>query len=156
MDIREEFLGLIDVLEEGCVAYAVCGGIALLFHGYPRLTRDIDLLVLEKDLERIKELAAAIGFRVAPPHPIVFGMGSSTEILIHRISKFAAEDHLVLDLIVVSPSLRGVWETREKHPLEGREVWVVSAAGLVEMKRRTGRKRDEADIEALEGGDAES
>jgi hypothetical protein len=45
---------------------------------------------------------------------------------------------------------------REKHPLEGREVWVVSAAGLVEMKRRTGRKRDEADIEALEGGDVES
>jgi hypothetical protein len=60
MDIREEFLSLVDVLNGSSVEYAVCGGIALLFHGVPRLTIDIDILVREQDVTEVKRLVASI------------------------------------------------------------------------------------------------
>ena len=59
---------------------------------------------------------------------------------------------LVLDLVVVTPFLDRVWASKEDHPLEGRKISVVSADGLIQMKRATGRKQDEADAEHLEQG----
>jgi hypothetical protein len=156
VDIREEFLALIDALHKAGTEYAVCGGIALLFHGYPRLTTDIDLLVQDSDIDKVKGAAAGVGFTVATPQPIVLQTGTPSETHVYRVSKFEGDEHLVLDLVLVGPSLEPVWASREQRPLEGRSVTVVSVDGLIRMKRATGRKQDAADIEYLESGDDES
>lgn len=41
MDIYDELRGLLAALEKQRVDYAICGGIALALHGYPRLTKDL-------------------------------------------------------------------------------------------------------------------
>lgn len=155
MDIRDEFLGVVDQLNAAQIDYAVCGGIALLFHGYPRLTTDIDLLVEDKDVERIHKAVAEIGFSVTTPQPIVFNAGRDAETRVRRVSKFEGEEHLILDLILMSSALEPVWRSRETLPLEGRSVSVLSRDGLIQMKRAAGRTQDRADIERLEGGSDE-
>jgi hypothetical protein len=44
MDLYDELRSLVAALDRQHVDYAICGGIALALHGYPRFTKDIDLL----------------------------------------------------------------------------------------------------------------
>lgn len=48
MNLRDEFLGVLDALTGAGLDHAVCGGFAVAIHGYPRLTQDIDLLILPR------------------------------------------------------------------------------------------------------------
>ena len=45
LDLYEEFLGLVEGLDQRSIDYALCGGLAVAVHGSPRSTIDIDLLV---------------------------------------------------------------------------------------------------------------
>ncbi|MES1208434.1 MAG: hypothetical protein ABUS79_21050 [Pseudomonadota bacterium] len=49
LDLVQELTDVIACLDQGGVPYALCGGLAMAVHGYPRATVDIDLLVLAKD-----------------------------------------------------------------------------------------------------------
>jgi hypothetical protein len=57
---------------------------------------------------------------------------------------------VTLDLIVVTPILRDVWNSRELVEVDSKAIKIVSRAGLIKMKRIAGRLQDLADIEALE------
>ena len=50
MDLKQELLGVVATLNRADVPYALCGGMAVVLHGHPRLTRDIDLLIRKPDL----------------------------------------------------------------------------------------------------------
>jgi hypothetical protein len=52
-------------LDDLGVPYAVCGGLALFFHGYRRFTEDVDILVSRESLKRIHEHLDGLGY-VAP------------------------------------------------------------------------------------------
>lgn len=54
-------------LEQHGIPYAVIGATALLAHGYPRLTEDIDLLMTSEGLEKFH--AELIGLGYAPAFP---------------------------------------------------------------------------------------
>ena len=144
---------MVDGLRRERLPYGVCGGIALAVHGFPRFTKDIDLLVRRPDVERILRVVRRLGYRVSAGsmtlHP-----GRRTETTIHRVSKFVGEEFLTLDLVIVSPALASVWKQRERHRWEGRVIHVVSAAGLARMKKAAGRKQDLADLEKLKGDPA--
>ncbi|MFP6646278.1 MAG: hypothetical protein VCF24_22365 [Candidatus Latescibacterota bacterium] len=45
MEIQKDFSELLELFNEHDVAYAIVGGYALAFHGSPRNTGDIDILV---------------------------------------------------------------------------------------------------------------
>ena len=45
IDLAEEFEAVISALAEHGIEYAVCGGLAMAIHGFPRATVDIDLLI---------------------------------------------------------------------------------------------------------------
>ena len=38
LNLYEELLGPVDVLERSGLEHAICGGVALAFHGHPRFT----------------------------------------------------------------------------------------------------------------------
>lgn len=59
MDLKRELLAVIRALNDADVPYALCGGMAVVLHGHPRLTRDIDLLVRKQDLSDIENLEGA-------------------------------------------------------------------------------------------------
>jgi hypothetical protein len=57
---------------------------------------------------------------------------------------------LSLDLLLVTPQVQDVWETREKIDFLGKRLSVVSLSGLIKMKRLAGRPQDLADIHRIE------
>jgi hypothetical protein len=148
MDLREELSRLVDLLEREGVDYALCGGLAVAFHGYARFTKDIDLLVERGDIERITELVRQLDFTVSTG-PMPFGVGTDHPREVHRISKLGDDEVLTLDLVVVTPALEQVWSDRELFEWQDRRIKVVSAEGLATMKRLAGRDQDLLDLKML-------
>jgi hypothetical protein len=54
-------------LRERQIDYVVVGALALLAHGYPRLTEDIDLVLTAEGLDRFHEELIGLGYRPAFP-----------------------------------------------------------------------------------------
>lgn len=126
------------------VEFLVVGGYAVYYHGYPRDTGDIDI-VIRPSLENARRLVSAVA---------AFGAGGLG---------FTAEDYLSRDFlqIGVSPvriditsAFDGVDEERLwSEKVEGRigavRVWFPSKECLILNKRAAGRPKDLRDVEAL-------
>jgi hypothetical protein len=151
LDLVDEFRALVDVLEGARVDFAVCGGLAFAIHARPRATLDVDLLLPIDQIDRAKQVARGKGYRIEAG-PLVI---RKDVIEIHRLSKPDPDtgDLLSLDLLVVTPTLAPVWETRQRVGWEHGTVPVVSRAGLVTMKRLRASGQDLDDIRALEAED---
>lgn len=54
IDILKEFQTIITTLENKEIPYALCGGLAVGIYAEVRATKDIDLLLLAEDVERVK------------------------------------------------------------------------------------------------------
>lgn len=148
MDLYDHFAAVVDALEDAGVDYAVCGGMAVGIHGYPRFTKDIDLLIRSETLDAVKAAVAAIGFDL-DSGAIPFDTGGPREREIHRVSRADADGIFTLDLLVLPHGLEAAWESREIYDWHGKEVTVVSRAGLAVMKRWAGRSQDLLDLEKL-------
>ncbi|MBI2192262.1 MAG: hypothetical protein HYU36_09780 [Planctomycetes bacterium] len=148
MDLYEELLGVIDVLTAKRIDYALCEGVAVAFHGYPRFTKDIDLLILSKDLPRVQKALLEREF-ISAGSPLKFGARGRPSRVTHRITKFAGENLLMLDLILVNPDLQDAWDGREIYDWKDRKVSIVSRQGLAVMKRLAGRDQDNLDLKQL-------
>jgi len=125
----------------------VCGGLALAIHGFARATLDIDVLIQPESLEKAYKVGAENGFDIR-------GLDISFKeraVEIRRVSKIDENGEVLsLDLLLVTPQVRDVWETREKINFLGNQLSVVSLAGLIKMKQIAGRPQDLADIERLQ------
>ncbi len=161
LDLIAELEALVDALDREGVEYALCGGLAVGLHGYPRATMDIDLLVRPDQLADALQVARDIGFDV-PARKMVFGLPTGTPREVHRVSKLDPEsnDLMPLDLLVVNSELEPMWRGRMAFDVGGQRLTVVSRDGLVAMKQIAGRPQDLADLAKLEGrgdgdGDAE-
>ena len=148
MDLYEELLGLRELLRNAGIEYAICGGIAVAFHGYPRFTKDIDLLILPQDLDRVRKAVENQGFHI-DTGILPFGSGGPYEREIVRITKIAGSETLTLDLLLVNAVLQDVWEDRQAFEWRGSLVPVVSLDGLAKMKRLAGRDQDLLDLKKL-------
>ena len=148
MNLKTELIGLVTALNDARIEYALCGGLAVIIHGYPRLTRDIDLLILEEDLDRIREIAYDLGYTLSAGI-IPFDIGKPYERRVFRLTKFEGEDFLVLDLLLKTAVLDDVFLDREEYELDGLPMKVVSRQGLAKMKRLSRRPQDLADLSEL-------
>jgi len=146
-NLIDEFKNLTETLNRTGIEYAVCGGWAMAIHGLPRATVDIDLLILADDLERVWQLAKSQSYDVEGL-PLHFADGA---IEIRRISKVDAETKRVftLDFLLVTKALHEIWHSRELVKWEEGKTWVVSRAGLIELKKISGREQDLLDIKNL-------
>lgn len=138
---------LVKRLEQKDVPYALCGGLALAVHAFPRATMDIDILTEEKFLDDVKTLAAEAGFTLESGE-LEFCAGA---VKICRLYQVAPddEDPLVLDILLVTPSLRKVWEAKERLVWDGGFISVVSREGLIQMKLLRNSGQDQDDIRKL-------
>ncbi|MFH1024158.1 MAG: hypothetical protein V1809_12330 [Planctomycetota bacterium] len=152
LDLYDELKSLVAELEAGRVEYALCGGLALAVYDLPRATVDIDLLVPPASLPAAIAVAAARGYTVEAA-PMRFAEGT---IEIRRFTKTDPDssDHLMLDLVVVTPALATIWEGRRPMDWEHGRLSVVSKEGLIRMKSLRKSGQDQDDIRRLEGGAA--
>ena len=144
IDLAEEFEAVISALAEHGIEYAVCGGLAMAVHGFPRATVDIDLLIRPEAEERVHAAVEPLGFRANPMH---FDQGRME---IRRVSKIdPAGDTLMLDLLLVTPAFENVWRDRTTIESDFGPISVVSRQGLIELKSGRMSGVDQDDIKRL-------
>lgn len=148
MNLSEELSAIVDALDAQGIPYAVCGGYAVMLHGYPRATYDLDLLVPETEIPRVETAVRPLGFDV-PAGFFAFKRGTPSETRFWRVSKFADGEHLVLDVLLVTPVFQDVWHTRCQVETGGKPLWAVSLEGLATMKKLSGRTKDLLDLQKL-------
>jgi hypothetical protein len=145
MEIQPDFKELFGLFNAHSVRFIIVGSYALAFHGAPRFTGDIDVLVKpdpENAINIIKALAD-------------FGFGS----LGLKEGDFTSPDKIIqlgfppvrIDLIT---SISGVdWESAEKGCVSGYygdiPVRFLGKKEFIANKKSTNRKKDIADLEAL-------
>jgi hypothetical protein len=150
LDLYDEFATLIDALEAAGADYAVCGGLAMAIHGFPRATIDVDLVVPPSAAEKVLSCARDLDYTI-PAEPMSLAGGA---VEIRRVSKVDHGSLLSLDLLVVTPAIESAWKERERVRWERGQLWVVSRRNLVALKRLRGSGQDQDDIKRLEGDGA--
>ncbi len=145
--LLQELIEITTILNDNGLEYAVCGGLALTIHGFPRATFDIDVLIKSESLEKAYELAAQKGYDIK-------GLDMSFKdraVEIRRVSKIDDDGEVLsLDLLLVTPQVDDVWDTREKLVWENQDLWIVSREGLIKMKQLAGRAKDLIDIDRIQ------
>ncbi len=148
LDLLEELKQVIGSLELEGIPYALCGGLAMAVHGYPRATVDIDLLVLADDQARVEKVAELLGYTIHA-RPMHFRGG---DVEIRRVSKVVDPAQVLsLDLLLVTDAVRPVWEGRQTMEWDFGKISVVSREGLVTLKSLRGSGLDQDDIKRLRG-----
>lgn len=142
-DLRE----FIELLNSCAVEYVVVGGHAVAYHGYPRYTGDIDFFIrpTEDNARRLLEVFDRFGFG---------GVGITRD-------DFTTPDRIVqlglppnrIDLVtgITGVTFDEVWASRVAANLDGIPVCLIGKAELLRNKRASGRAKDLADIEGIEG-----
>lgn len=144
MTLLDELMAVTGALDSDGVAYALVGGLAVAVWGAPRATKDIDLLVLPRDVERAKAAAGRCGFTL-PAEAMTFSDG----MVVHRVSKVQDGALVTVDLLLVNESLRHHFDAREARLVERGRLWVIGRQGLIAMKVSAGRPQDQADVVKL-------
>ncbi len=142
-----ELISLTGEFKRRGVDYAVCGGLALAVYGFPRATKDIDLLVQDGDLPAARSAARHCGFTISGT-VMTFKSGDRLARVIKPLPP--SEDVLILDLMLVSEHNRDAWESRQEVETTLGTICVAGVEGLKNMKRRAGRLQDLADVVRLE------
>lgn len=141
--LESELRELVRVFNEEQINYALCGGMAVAVHGYPRFTKDIDLLVSPDSLDRARFAAASLGF-LDESDKIPFSDSD-----VYRLLKIEGTEYRILELLVPKRLDTVVWSQRQWFDWDGLSLCVVSREGLIEMKRAAGREQDHLDIKKL-------
>jgi len=145
MEMQEDFKELLALFGKNKVEYIVVGAFALAYHGVPRYTGDLDILInaVPDNAENIIQALKAFGFGSLNLNP----------------SDFTKRDQVVqlgyppvrIDIIT---SITGVpWEEADAgksvHVIGDLEICFLGRKELIRNKKATGRKKDLADLEAL-------
>src|SRR5450432_3154182 len=139
LDLFEELRGVIASLDGSGVPYALCGGLAMAVHGYPRATVDIDIVAMGSDLNRVEAAVRPMGFTIAAA-PMTF-RGGSVEIR-HLTKIHTSGQILSLDVLLVTPAIEEAWNTRQALTWAFGNICVVSPEGLIALKSLRGSGRD--------------
>ena len=145
-DLVPELKNITDSFDDEGLEYAVCGGLSMAIHGFPRATLDIDILIRPESLEKAFAIAKELGFDI---HGLDISF-KERAVEIRRVSKIIGEYVLSLDLLLVTPQVEDVWETRQNVDFQGSVLSVVSRSGLLKLKNLAGRPQDLADIHRIE------
>jgi hypothetical protein len=148
IELPDDFRDLLVELHDAGVEFVVVGGHALAFHGHPRATKDLDVLIRAEpgNAERVYQALSAFGaplesFQVGPSDFATYDGVLQIGLPPFRIDIVNRATGITFDEAVAEG---------ERFPLEGRDIPVIGRAALLKNKRATGRAQDLADVEALE------
>lgn len=145
MPLNKDWREFLELLNSNEAEYLVVGAFAVAFHGLPRYTADVDLLVRpsEDNADRVLRALSQFGFGKvgiqaadlrSPGMVIQLGVKPNRIDLLTAISGVSFEE---------------AWATRSDADLDGIPVHFVGRAALLRNKERTGRAKDLGDAEEL-------
>ena len=151
---------IFSALEQSGARYLVVGGVAVVLHGHPRFTADLDLVLAmdSANLRRALDALSQLGYR--PRAPV-----SSDEFLDPATRKRWIEEKHMTVLSFSSPAIpttevdlfasepfpfEAAYQRALRADLQGIVVTVASLPDLIALKRSAGRPQDLEDVEILE------
>jgi len=145
MEVQSDYRELLELLNENDVEYLIVEAYALAYHGAPRFTGDLDILV-KSDPVNAQRILTALD---------EFGFGSLG---------LVAEDFLEPDKVIqlgvlpvrfgIVTSITGVewgeaYREREEGKYDNVIVNYIGRKQFIQNKRALGRRKDLSDLEAL-------
>jgi hypothetical protein len=155
IELPEDFRDLLIELADAGADFVLVGGHAVAFHGHPRATKDMDVLIRanSSNAEKVYRALAAFGaplqnFDVAAKDFSNYNGMLQIGLPPRRVDILNRADGVSFDEAVAEGS---------SFSLEGRTIPVIGRAALIKNKLAAGRAQDAADVEALtsRGSDAE-
>ena len=138
--MNPDFKDMLSALSEEGVEFLVVGAYALAAHGIPRATGDLDVWVRSSESNAERCFSALRRFGAPLGEGTVFQIGVAP----NRIDLLTSIDAVAFD---------ETWTSRITVRIEGLDVPVIGREHLLRNKRATGRPRDLADAERIEGRD---
>jgi hypothetical protein len=148
IDLPQDFLDLLVALSDSGSDFVVVDGYAVAYHGHPRATKDIDLLVRpdEENAKRVYSGLAAFG---APLE--AFDVSAADFTTYDGVLQIGVPPQRI-DLInhATGIGFEEAVENAGSFTVEGRTIRVIGLSALLKNKRAIGRPQDIADVAALE------
>ena len=148
IDLPADFRDLLIELHDAGAEFVVLGGHAVAFHGHPRATKDLDVLVRASAANAAKVYRALSAFG-APLH--AFDVAEAD---------FASYDGVLqiglpprrIDILnrATGISFDEARAAGASFELDGRKIPIIGLEALLQNKRAAGREQDLADVKALE------
>ncbi len=146
MKIEKDYQEFLRLLNKHRVKYCIIGSYAVAFYGYPRYTKDIDILI-EKELANAKNLIKALR---------EFGFSSldlkAEDFLEPGTIIQLGYEPIRIDIItsIKAVNFDRIWANRKRGKYGKSQVNFIGLEDLKRLKRRFGRHIDKADLEFLE------
>lgn len=140
-DLRE-FVALLNLHQ---VEFLIVGAYAVAFHGYPRYTGDLDILVRADvgNARRVLQALTQFGFGSA-------GIGlDDLDVPGKVVQPGVSPNRIDLVTSITGVSFEEAWATRELADLDGVAVCFIGRTPLIHNKESTGRAKDLGDAEEL-------
>ena len=146
MALSKEWREFLELLNSRSVDYVIVGAHSLAFHGRPRYTGDLDILVqpTRDNAQQLLEVLNQFGFAqagfkepdfVEPEQMIQLGRAPSRIDLLTSISGVHTDE---------------AFATKVSATLDGIPVFMLGKDALIRNKRAVARPQDLADLESLE------
>lgn len=145
MRLEKDFEELLECLNKNEVRYCVVGAFAVAFHGIPRFTKDMDILV-EPTTQNSKKILKALD---------EFGFGS-----LGLTEKDFSKPGVIIQLgyepvrVDILTSVDGcgfqeVWKNKETGQYGKQKVLYIGLSELIKNKRASNRPQDKVDVRKL-------
>lgn len=146
MRLSKDWREFLELLNSGGVEYVIVGAHSLAFHGRPRYTGDLDILVraTPEQAGKLVDLLIQFGFKESGFKPADFVEPDQV------IQLGRAPNRIDLLTSISGVSTSEAFATRISAELDGIPVFVLGKEELIRNKRAVGRSQDLADLESLE------
>jgi predicted nucleotidyltransferase len=127
------------------VEFLLVGGYALAFHGAPRFTEDIDLMVLvsPENADSLFSVLCDFGFGAA-------GITRDDFLEAGQVIQLGRAPNRIDILTSISGvTWQEAWASRDHVDLDGLQIHVIGKEQLIRNKQATGRPQDLADLARL-------
>ena len=154
-----DYLGIFKELNRRKIKYIVVGGMAVNFHGIPRMTYDIDLVLYldNSNLKKFLLLMKKWEFKPKVPVDIMdFANKNNREDWIREKNmkafnlvntKWAISE---IDIVINTPiDYKKAEKNLRYRVIQGISIPVISIADLIKMKQKSNRIQDKEDIKNL-------
>jgi hypothetical protein len=150
IELTDDFRDLLLELADAGAEFVVVGGYAVAFHGHPRATKDLDVLVRAEadNARKVYQALAAFGaplqaFIVTADDFQTYDGVLQIGLPPRRIDVLNRADGITFEEAIAAG---------DAFELDGRRIPVVGRDALLKNKRAAGREQDLADVAALTKG----
>jgi hypothetical protein len=124
----------------------VIGGVAMISHGLPRLTRDLNLILkmTEENIEKLREALMSI-YVDSSIEEITL-----TELNKYSVIRYGTPDNFYLDLMArIGEAADFGSLNKETREIEGVSMVLATAESMLDLKKNTMRPEDKRDADFL-------